>query len=218
MIFFGTRGSTVNGSHIPNATCGSCGSDGMHSFGIRRYFHLYWIPTFVTSAKVGVECTHCNRALFDDELEPKIRESLKSTIFTKKAIAPYFTGLFLIAALFISITVAEITGNINAKQYAASPAIGDIYRIDGKALSEFFGLEYGEEYDFTLMEVSFLDGMGNVELSESKYVYETKSGLSKGLRDGEALELIEQDDKLQLQTSTVVELFQSNIIYEIDRS
>lgn len=218
MIFFGTRGSTVNGSYIPNATCGSCGNDGMHSFGIRRYFHLYWIPTFVTSAKVGVECTHCKRALFDDELEPKIRESLKSMIFTKKAIAPYFTGLFLIAALLISITIAEIAGNMDAKQYAASPAVGDIYRIDAKGLSEHWGGEWDDGYRFKALQVSNVDQLGNVDVLEGDYLYETKAGLSEGIRDGQALEISEETSPFQFRNTEIAELLQNNIIYDIHRS
>lgn len=217
MIFFGTKGSSVDGYHHSSATCDSCGNEGMNSFGVRRYFHLYWIPTFVTSAEVGLQCPHCKRTAIGDELAPDDRESLKKVIFNNKANLPYFTGLFLICGLLLLGAIAGLKDNLDTQEHALSPSTGDIYLVDLDALAAHAGSEFEDDYQFSAWKVIDSDGVASLEVLKSGYIYETKSGLSKDVRSGEALKGTEQQYPATLSFADVAALVDANVIYEIKR-
>lgn len=217
MIFFGTRGSSVNGYHHPSVTCDSCGNEGMNSFGVRRYFHLYWIPTFITSAEVGLQCPHCKKTAMGDELVPDARESLKSNIFNAKANLPYYTGLFLICALFIFVAVAAGKDKLDTQEYALSPATDDIYLVDLEALATYAGKEYEDDYQFAAWKVIDSDGIASLEVIESEFVYQTKSGLSKDVHSGKALQDSQQQYPTTISFDDISALVEANVIYEIRR-
>ena len=217
MIFFGTRGSSVDGYHHPGATCDACGNEGMNSFGVRRYFHLYWIPTFITSAEVGLQCPHCKKTAMGDQLVPDARKSLKSTIFNAKANLPYYTGLFLIFALFLFVAVSAGRDKLDTQEYALSPAVNDIYLVDLDALAIHAGKEYEDDYQFSAWKVIDSDGIASIEIIESEFVYQTKSGLSKDVRSGKALKDTGQQYTTNMSFEDVATLVKANVIYEIRR-
>ncbi|MCP4326272.1 MAG: hypothetical protein GY787_31440 [Alteromonadales bacterium] len=104
MIFFGSRGKTISGQVVEGIQCPSCENQEFITFGIIRYFHLYWIPTFLTSRVAGIECTHCKKTLIGKELPKDLSQNIKATVFTKKNIIPMFSGLIIIACLVLSAT------------------------------------------------------------------------------------------------------------------
>ena len=65
MIFFGTRGKTAVGQSVTGPQCPNCQSTAFTSFGVQRYFHIYWIPTFPTGKHVGIECSNCKHTILD---------------------------------------------------------------------------------------------------------------------------------------------------------
>lgn len=103
MIFFGSRGKTVSGQVVEGIQCPSCDNKQFITFGIIRYFHLYWIPTFPTSKKVGIECTHCKRTLIDKELPTELCKEIKKVVFNKRNVIPTFSGLIIFTLLLLSL-------------------------------------------------------------------------------------------------------------------
>ena len=88
MIFFGNRAKQINGQILSGLTCPSCNQEEFASFGILRYFHLYWIPTLVTSKVAGIECLHCKRTILAKN------SPMTWLVVLKKAYSPR-TKLFL---------------------------------------------------------------------------------------------------------------------------
>ena len=82
MIFFGLKGKIVGGEMLNDVQCPSCENSRFHTFGILNYFHLYWIPTFITSNTMGMECTNCKRAVVDDEIPSQLVDQIRSRAFT----------------------------------------------------------------------------------------------------------------------------------------
>ena len=99
MIIFGSKNKLIQGDLLTSLECSTCGRTSYGSFGVLQYFHLYWIPVFPLSIKVGMECLHCQQALIDKQLPAAIRKKLKKSILKKKNTLPMLTGLILILCL-----------------------------------------------------------------------------------------------------------------------
>ena len=99
MTIFGSKHKLIQGDLLSSLECATCGRTSYGSFGILQYFHLYWIPVFPLSIKVGMECLHCQQALIDKQLPTPVRKKLKKSIFRKKNTLPMLTGLMLILCL-----------------------------------------------------------------------------------------------------------------------
>jgi DNA-directed RNA polymerase subunit RPC12/RpoP len=106
MIFFGSKGKTISGQVVEGIQCPNCESQKFITFGIIRYFHLYWIPMFLTSRKVGIECTHCKRTLIGKEIPKDLSKQIKTMVFTKRNTIPMFSGLIIIACLALFVAYA----------------------------------------------------------------------------------------------------------------
>lgn len=96
MIIYGIRGKVIPGEPVKNIVCQHCGNDAHISFGVLRYVHLYWIPTFPFAKKTGLECVHCKQTIFDQELPNDVYFKIYNQLFTKKTVLPMFTGLAII--------------------------------------------------------------------------------------------------------------------------
>ena len=77
MIFFGSRGKTISGEIVEGIQCPHCEKEEFITFGIMRYFHLYWIPMFLTSRVAGIECTHCKKTLIGKEIPKELSQNVK---------------------------------------------------------------------------------------------------------------------------------------------
>lgn len=53
MIIYGTRGKVIQGTRINNMACKSCGNQSHNTFGVLRYFHIFWIPGLPDHAGAG---------------------------------------------------------------------------------------------------------------------------------------------------------------------
>lgn len=107
MIFFGTRGRVIHGELIEGLLCPCCDNKYFKTFGVLRYFHFYWVPTFITSKKVGVECTHCKLTLMDKEIPRALGNKIMSYVYKRSNTLPMYTGsiLLLIFILWLSISL-----------------------------------------------------------------------------------------------------------------
>jgi len=100
------------------------------SFGVQRYFHLYWIPTIPTRKHVGVECSNCKHTLTDDEIPSHMIDEIKSSVFSTGATLPMYSGLVIIAALVGFIFYSIEQDEIQAAAYVELPAVSDYYVVN----------------------------------------------------------------------------------------
>jgi hypothetical protein len=99
MIVFGTRGSVVQGPQRRGVPCASCGMDVHATYGVLRYFHVFWIPMFPTLKQPGMECVHCKKASVGKEIPERVRAEVAAQVFTRRRVLPLFAGLVVLALL-----------------------------------------------------------------------------------------------------------------------
>jgi len=181
MIFFGTKGKVVQGQLVDGLECPSCNNREFISFGVMRYFHLYWIPTLMTSRQVGIECLHCKKTLMDKEIPAEVRQALSSKLFTRGRIVPLFSGLILIAVLFAGVAFVAKQDADNEAVYIQQPMVNDLYLVD---YSRVFN-DDDIEFRHGVMRVVSVNG-DKVKFQLSTHAFDRVSGVRKDVRDGNA--------------------------------
>ncbi len=181
MVFFGTRGKVVPGEQVQGVQCPSCQNGQFVTFGVLNYFHLYWIPTFLTSKKVGMECTHCKKTLVGDDVPPHLAEQIKSGVFTTGRVLPMFSGLIIIALVGLGIGYAVQQDAAQDDIYLAQPAVDDYYVVD---FAKIF-TEVDAEYHYGVMQITDVTPT-EVEMRVSNIAYNMASGVRQDIRDGKA--------------------------------
>lgn len=169
MIFFGTKGRTIQGPKVTTIHCPSCGNIEHETFGIQRYFHLYWIPTFPTSRTILVSCTNCRHAQEEKDLQPAVVKTINETVFNAKQLIPLFSGAFLIACLITWVSYTGIQTQAREAQYIDAPHVADLYVAN---LSRIFdGIDSDYPYGVLRVVATSEDGVecviGTVSYSQS---------------------------------------------------
>ncbi len=123
MIIFGSKSKGVEvGVDIEDFDCPHCQQTGMVAHGAVRYFHIYWIPMFVTKKSALMVCPHCKYTVEDCELDKQTANSLKSLVYENKKLIGYNFGLFAIIALFAYMSISStIIGLISAATAGDEP-------------------------------------------------------------------------------------------------
>jgi hypothetical protein len=176
MIIFGTRGKTIRGTQINNMACKSCGNQSHTTFGVLRYFHIFWIPVFPTRRMAGAECLHCKKTLLDKELPEQVRENIKNTVFTGKATLFAFTGLILIAVMSVFIGYGGYVESKRQAAYLEQPATNDFYIVN---MPKFFPKADGV-HPYGIMKVKNISG-SRLEVIVGNYVFNRLDGAQKAI-------------------------------------
>lgn len=181
MVVYGWRGRVVSGAQIQDMECANCGNNMYLTFGILRYFHIFWIPLFPFSRKPGLECQNCKLTQVGKEIRDPLRERIKDAVFTMARTAPMFSGLVLIAAFVAFIAIRDTRDAEQERLYMESPAIGDMYVI---RVSKTF--EGGDpEYDYALMRIESVDG-DRVGFKLALTHYDKSRGPGRDMNNGKA--------------------------------
>lgn len=213
MIFFGSKGKLVAGEVVQGVQCSSCQNSEHASFGILKYFHLYWIPTFLTSRKVGLECTNCKRTLVGDEVPSHFVEQIKSGVFTTGNTLPMFSGLIIIGALVMMGMYAVQQDNAREATYIAQPAVDDYYVVK---LTEIFE-EVDSEYPYGLMRIKDVSPTG-IEMQVANMAYNKASGVQSDIRQGKAsADTYYGSETLLFALADLQQLKDSGAVYSIER-
>ena len=213
MIFFGSKGKVVVGEKIQGVQCPSCENSQFVTFGILNYFHLYWIPTFLKSRKVGIECMHCKRTLIDDEVPSHLAERIKSSIFTPINTLPMFSGLFIIALLSLGVMYSVQQDSAREEAYFAQPAVNDYYLVD---FSKIF-VDVDDEYNYGVMRVTNVMST-KVQMQISNKVSNSPLGLGKDIREGNAAtDSYYSPETVNFEFGELQEYKDAGAIYSIDR-
>ncbi len=179
MIVFGTRGRVVPGQRKLGVVCPSCGKEEHTTYGVLRYFHLFWIPVFPTLKQPMLECVHCRKVLAGKEIPERTRREIADSVFTSGRVLPMFTGLALILALVAFGSFQSSADARRAEEYLEAPAVGDLYVVKLARFAE--GTE--PKYPYGVLRVAAVAG-GNLELQLGRYGYTGSSGAEKAIRAG----------------------------------
>lgn len=213
MIFFGTKGRVVAGEAVQGVQCPSCENSQFTSFGIIRYFHLYWIPTFLTSRKVGMECMHCKNTLIDDEVPSHLSEQIKSGVFSTGNTLPMFSGLIIIGLLAMGLMYMSKQDDALEATYIAQPEINDFYVVK---LTEIF-VEADAEYPYGLMRIAEVSPEG-FEMNIATMMYNLPTGVQDDIRSGKAMAAdYYSPDLVHFDISEIEQMQEDGAIYSIER-
>lgn len=213
MIFFGSKGRVVAGETVQGVQCPSCEHSQFASFGILNYFHLYWIPTFLTSRKVGVECLHCKRTLVDDEIPKHMVDQIKSGVFSTGNTLPMFSGLFIIGLLVMGLVYMSKQDDALEATYIAQPLVNDFYIVD---LTDIF-VEADDEYPYGLMRVTDVSSDG-LEMQIANMMYNKPSGVQDDIRAGKVMSNdYYTNESVFFEMAEIESLQQDGAIYSIER-
>ena len=171
MIFFGTRGKVIPGTQINNMACKSCGNQSHNTFGVLRYFHVFWIPVFPTMQKPGTECLKCKHTLMGKELPDQVRESIKSEVFTKKRVLPMFAGLIIFAVIMVLGAFGAHEESKREAAYLEQPAVNDYYIVN---LPKLF-TKGDTAHPYGILKVRSISGT-KMEVVVSNYAYNLPAG------------------------------------------
>ena len=177
MLIWGSKTKAIEGENIEGLACPECGKGQASTFGIIKYFHLFWIPTFLTSKTIGVECTHCKKTLIGNEIPEEFSESIRATLFTKRNTLPMFSGLLIIALIASSVVYMNHRDNLNDLAYIEQPAENDLYVVDLTKLFE----EQEPTFKYGIMRIKNLTAT-QVELQTSQHSYDRLDGADKSLK------------------------------------
>jgi hypothetical protein len=180
MIVFGTRGKAVPGPRKQGVVCPSCGKEEHATYGVLRYFHVFWIPVFPTTRQAMMECLHCKKVLRGKEVPERVRRDVAAKVFTRGRMVPMFSGLILIAILAIPVSLAQ---QENARREAAwlqAPAVGDCYVVKLAAI----GQKPNPKYPYGVLRATRVGG-ASLQLELGAYAYTGAAGAEKAIRSGE---------------------------------
>jgi hypothetical protein len=213
MIFFGSKGRVIAGEAVQGVQCPSCEQSQFESFGILNYFHLYWIPTFLTSKKVGIECMHCKRTLVDDEIPSHMAEQIKSGVFSTGNTLPMFSGLFIIGILVMGLMYMSKQDDALEASYIAQPLVNDFYIVD---LTDIF-VEADGEYPYGLMRVTDVASDG-LEMQVANMMYNKPSGVQDDIRAGKVMaDDYYTNESVFFEMAEIAQLQEDGSIYSIER-
>lgn len=176
MIVYGTRGKVIQGQQINNMACKACGNQSHTTFGVLRYFHIFWIPVFPTMRAPGTECLKCKQTLMGKDLPEQVRQDIKSAVFTKKTLLPAFAGLILFA---LAAAFAGYAGHEESKKEAAyleQPAVNDYYIVN---LPKLFPKADGA-HPYGILKVKAISG-SRLEVIVANYAYNRASGARQAI-------------------------------------
>lgn len=216
MIFFGTRSKVLGGEVIYGNSCSNCGTNQASTFGLLKYFHVYWIPMITYSKSVGMECLHCKKTLIGkDEVPSDIVAQAKSSLFGWGKILPYNIGVVLVSLLIMLGVYAIKQDAANEAIYLAKPAVNDFYIADFNRV--FKDSDGDAEYKYGILRLKNVTGE-QLEFQVSGTVYKRGSHANSAIIDG----LADKDTYYseELYSSDIVSLTNLNeagAIYSIKR-
>lgn len=191
LMVFGIKGKTIQGPIMNIGTCPSCDCSQFHTHGVLKYFHLYWVPMFIVSKKVGMQCTQCNQSLIHTNIPRIISNKIKSTIFNKKHTTPFFAGPIILFALVVFIAINVQLENINQAEYINNPMIDDIYIINLNRIDT----NIDEKYNYGAIRVKNIF-LAKVEFQVSISGHDDSSGVREDIRSKKASEYAYYNSKL----------------------
>jgi hypothetical protein len=172
-LIYGNRARQHTGAYVTSIPCTRCGHSTLSSFGVTRYFHLFWLPMFITSRPFGLTCGNCSHVVDKRELSEGDAQKVKATLFSPLNTLPFFTGSILIALLAVFIYWHGLEKDRIQLGYLDNPRVGDVYCADYSKL--FPDADVGK-FKHGAMRIASLDPDG-ILFAVSNEAYESKLSL-----------------------------------------
>lgn len=102
MIIYGSKKKTLKNTVLVRHTCSNCYNTKHIAVGAIDYFHIFWIPIFLLDKRVVLVCSHCRKKMAYKLLNRDERPEIPKSLFAMKRLWPFYLGIWLIAAIFIS--------------------------------------------------------------------------------------------------------------------
>lgn len=182
MLIFGSRTKAVwSGTEPTDVSCDACGRLTLRPHVFQRYAHLFWIPMFPTGKKVFFECTHCKRTLAPKEGPTTLEPFARAAKAAAKTPIYLFVGLAALAVLVGFAAVQARTESRHTKEWAAAPAVGDLYVLDvAKVIPEM----KEESFNFVIARVNKVSA-DTVDVQFGTYGYLVFGGAERAIDKGE---------------------------------
>ena len=179
MFLFGFKVKHTPGSAIEHISCSNCQKYQIKSFGILRYFHVWGIPTLLTSKEVGTKCTNCNEMLIGKEIAQDLRQDLLKNTFNISNTITRYSGIILIALMILYNHYDSYRTEINTENYIKQPLVGDLYIIN---YNDLFENKRYPSFKYNVMRIKNLSAT-SIEFQVSNSVYKTAYDVHKVIRD-----------------------------------
>jgi hypothetical protein len=213
ILFYGTKGKVVGGQQKQGMACASCGNTTQITFGVIRYFQIFWIPVLPYKKEVGTECPQCKQTLMGKEVPETVRQDIKEQVFTGGKMLPMFAGLILIALLAGSLTFLNVERSKKEAAYLANPAVNDYYIIK---LTEMFQ-GHDTSYPYGVMKLQSIED-GELTLRVGTYGYSEFSGARQAITRGEtAKDGYFSEEMLYVEAGSLQELKSDGAIRSVKR-
>jgi hypothetical protein len=213
IVSYGTKGKVIGGPQKQGMACSSCGNTTQSTFGVIRYFHIFWIPVLPYKKEVGTECQQCKQTLMGKEVPDNVRQDIKENVFTKGRLLPMFAGLILIALFAGSLAYINVERSKKEAAYLANPAANDYYIV--KLTEMFEGQD--ASYPYGVMKVQSIEE-GELALQVGTYGYSEFGGARQAIKKGEtAKEGYFSEEMLSVEAGSLQQLKSDGAIRSVKR-
>lgn len=210
-FIWGRGGNRVTAGEATHQTCSTCNDVTQFNTVVDyRFFHLWYLFSFLTSRQYAVVCERCGHGAYITKSEFKQTHHKEKISIIRK------WGWLISCLLMVSLVSYAIYSSKQeaalVNQYMTLPQVNDIYFADlAKINSSGYNSEihaYGTMKLVGFEDEYYLFAIANV-------AYDKKKGIPKTLS---TIEYVENDDEIVALTEPeIIELKNSNIIYDIRR-
>jgi hypothetical protein len=182
LIYYGYRTIPIAGKSFSEIRCPACSNKESIGFGSISYFHLYRIPIFMTSRKLGIECSRCKKVTTGKEIPKDTSTQLKKLIFPLQRIVFYSIGsILLLLAVGLS-SYNSFIEKAKMSELLAAPISNDIYVIDVNKLSKEIrdDLGFEDSHPYIIAKTTGVTD-SSIEFDAAKLSYQLGSAASKAI-------------------------------------
>lgn len=179
-FIWGTGGGRSDEGNIGIHQCEVCNNQAQFNAAVYyRYFHFWYIFSFLTSRQYIYECSHCSNGYSIKAAEFKKNFPKNHIPFFRK-----FSWLICLVIIAVLIGMASISSGqhqAEVESYIASPAVNDIYVADFAKIEDSGYNDKTKAYG--AMKLNRVITEGTYYFAISTHGYEKEKGIRKELRE-----------------------------------
>ncbi|MEP7255310.1 MAG: hypothetical protein ABI666_06010 [Ferruginibacter sp.] len=190
---YGTKTGRVKKYSDHHQPCKSCKAFDMEIRVYQDYYHFLFIPFFAKPGKTAsMRCNNCG--------EPVLTRAILQEYETKTKTAFYlFSGLILIGALVILVSVINVIGQKEKEKLVADPHVGDVYTITNPKIASYYFLRLSKIKADTILAW------------KNNYMYYNRASMS------EKDDYFDSSNTIILTKKSIRQMMDNNEIYSVDR-
>lgn len=198
MIIYGYKVKQTHTEPLKYIDCPNFGQKDMLSLVyFSMYAHIFWIPMFPFRKTGALQCSACNKQLAKKNFTPEFKKLYTSYKDNAKHPKWMFTGTGIFVVLVAIMVTSVQASNRREKEYLQAPKVGDLYGVRA-------------ENDYTLMKV--------VAVGKDSLTMALNSMATNKMTEVDKLDLAYfYLDTANYSTAEIMEMYEQNQIYSIDR-